>query len=248
MDVVQLGKVNSSGIPGDAPQWAVERAQRLVSTNENILAVYVVSDENRCNAIKQPFTLFACPLLWVHALLVSPCMCALAYSQNNILKSTIYVVTDKRIYKSIDGDVSVCCCCNQGKDSGDVNLEAVTGVGVDMPGMNCCCPVKYAMIALPIGHPMAIAGGGKHMPPTKFPMLVSDPDATVRLIREAKDALSIPSTQGSVVQASSVVVVEPMEMEREDPIAKIGKLKQLLDLGALTQEEVRCTVGGTRSP
>jgi len=237
-----LGKVNSAGIPGDAPQWAVDRAQQLVSAGESILAVYVISDDNRCAAIKQPFALLVCPLFWIHALVLSPCICAFCYNQNAIMKSTVYVVTDRRIYKSIDGDVAICCCCNQGKDSGDVTLQDITGVGIDMPGMNCCCQLKYASVSLPFGHPMACAGGGKHVPHTKMPMLVDDPEATVRVIRAAKDALGgVPMAQGyhaGVVQSVPGVVVEPMQMERgEDPIEKITKLKKLLDAGAITQEE-----------
>ena len=42
----------------DVPQWATDRARQIVQPGENILGIYVVSDENRKNAVKQPMACF----------------------------------------------------------------------------------------------------------------------------------------------------------------------------------------------
>ena len=107
-------------------------------------------------------------------------------------------------------------CCPPNRDSGDVLLADVTSVGMDMPG-DCvpsypCCPTKQVVLGLPVGHPLAYFGDKKGVPDTKMAMLVDDPEAGVKLIREAKDRAA---AGGSVVATTAgVAVAAPMQMER----------------------------------
>ena len=98
-----------------------------------------------------------------------------------------------------------------------------------------CFPTKFVVLGLPMGHPLAKLGGGnsnKHMPHTKMALLVDDPAQAATMIREAKDK----STTVPVTVAGAALM--PMQMERpEDPAEAIGKLKSLVDAGAITQEE-----------
>ncbi|EOD15390.1 hypothetical protein EMIHUDRAFT_103350 [Emiliania huxleyi CCMP1516] len=86
-----MSVTNAKG-SSDVPQWATDRARQIVQPGENILGIYVVSDENRKNAVKQPMACFlAMPCFWPHALLMSPCLYAACQSGNKILKSTVIV-------------------------------------------------------------------------------------------------------------------------------------------------------------
>ena len=42
------------------------------------------------------------PCWWPEAILCAPCLCAFCHSANEALKTTVYVLTDKRLYQSID--------------------------------------------------------------------------------------------------------------------------------------------------
>ena len=149
------------------------------------------------------------------------------------MKTTVYVLTDKRLYQSLDKPVAA-VCITQGVDSGDVELKDINSVGQDMPGMQCgqqCFPTKFVVLGLPMGHPLG-GNSNKHMPHTKMALLVDDPPQAATMIREAKDK----STTAPVTVAGTALT--PMQMERpEDPAEAIGKLKSLLDAGAITQEE-----------
>ena len=220
-----------------APDWAMQRAQGLVSSGETILAVWTISDENRENSIKQPLaTLALLPCFWPHAICCAPCICSCLHSQNEAMKTMVYVLTDKRLYQSLDKPVAA-VCITQGVDSGDVELKDINSVGQDMPGMQCgkqCFPTKFVVLGLPMGHPLAKLGGGnnKHTPHTKMALLVDDPAQAATMIREAKDK----STTVPVTVAGAALM--PMQMERpEDPAEATGKLKSLVDAGAITQEE-----------
>jgi len=200
-----------------------------------ILGIYTVSDENRKNAIKQPFGCLVLPCFWPHAIVCSPCICVALKSLDDVLASVVYVITDKRVYQSVD--VTGGACCIPGKDSGDVTLNDINGTSMDMPG-SCggvqCCPVKQVVLGLPLGHPLANAGGTKHTPHTKMQMFVDDPDAVIALLRKAKDAYVGPG-MGAFTQP----IVVPMEMARAEPDAmdQMAKLKTLLDSGVINQAE-----------
>ena len=195
----------------EAPEWAMTRANSIISSGETILNVWVISDENRKNAIKAPFTCCLCPLWWPIAIPCSPCICMAMYSGNEHMKTTVYILTDKRIYMSLDKPQQI-VCCPPNRRSGDVLLADVTSVGMDMPGVYPCCPTKQVVLGLPVGHPLAYFGDKKGVPNTKMAMLVDDPEAGVKLIREAKDRAA---AGGSVVATTAgVAVAAPMQMER----------------------------------
>lgn len=201
-----------------------------------ILGIYTVSDENRKNAIKQPFACLVLPCFWPHAICCSPCICVAIQSQDAILASVVYIITDKRVYQSVDVTGGNTCCI-PGKDSGDVTLNDINGTSMDMPG-SCggqnCCPVKQVVLGLPLGHPLANAGGTKHTPHTKMQMFVDNPEAVIALLRQAKDAYVGPGMAAAIAP-----IVVPMQMARGEPDAmdQLAKLKTLFDSGVLNQAE-----------
>ena len=248
---VQYKTSTKSGSPADAPHWAVERARKIVQPGENILAIYTISTDNLTNAAIQPFALFmVCPCLWPHALFCSPCLLGAYFGNKAILESAVYVLTDKRLYRSIDVQNSPgSCACHPGKDSGDVMLKDIQGVGIDLPGVviaNQCLPVKQVIVALPLGHPLAHIGGTKRVPPNKLAIYIDDPEQAAQIIRGAMDAANSSAAQPVVVAGAQVIApVAPMgmEMEREDPMTQLKKLKELLDMEALTQAEFEAAKG-----
>lgn len=248
-------KVSSGGVHGDPPDWALERARALIAPGETILGVYTVSEKNRHGAVLAPVTpLLVLPCFWPHACILSPCLCSCLYASNAYMKGIIMVVTDKRVYRSVDNSNagSKPPCCVTGKDSADLPLSDINSIGQDNPGKMCgiqLLPTTQVVLGTPMGHPLATAGGSKHTPPSKAMIYCEDPESTMRLIREAKEALAQQAQQPiMMVQPANVGVVmpgqvvapvaQPMEMVREDdPMTQIKKLKELLDMGAISQGE-----------
>jgi len=231
-----------SDIAGNAPQWALDRAQALVPPEENILGVYVISDENRRNILMQPCAIGVCPLFWPHLIIMSPCLAAQYFVAKAVAESLVYVLTNRRLYKSIDPKTGGAVCCSPGQDSGEVELTSITGLGIDLPGNAFgikCCPTKQVVLSLPLGHALAErerVGRGSHRHlalGSKMVMYVDNPQEVVSLIRSVKDAA--PGVAPSIVVQAAPV--QPMEIARDDPAEQIASLKKLLDAGALTQEE-----------
>jgi len=236
------------------------RARQLVTSSETILGVWVVSDANRSSAVKQALAPLALPCWWPEAILCAPCLCAFCHSANEALKTTVYVLTDKRLYQSIDTPQKAVCCSDHvtmlGRDSGDVALGDINSVGADLPGSACepqvCCPASMVIIGLPLGHPLATLGGGvsmshgssnsnfqHHIPNTKMALFVDHPEQVMRMIREAKDKVGQQQQVVTVVPGVAVAPMAPcMEMAREvDPAEGIMRLKKLLEAGAITESE-----------
>ena len=201
----------------EAPEWAMTRAKSIISSGETILNVWVISDRNRGNHLRHESSTCLCPPCWPIAIICSPCVCMGIHSSNAYMKTTVYILTDKRIYMSLHKPQQI-VCCPPNRGSGDVLLADVTSVGMDMPG-DCvpsypCCPTKQVVLGLPVGHPLANLGGNikKGVPDTKMAMKVDDSEAVVKLIREAKDRAA---AGGSVVATTAgVAVAAPMQMER----------------------------------
>ena len=203
----------------EAPEWAMTRAKTVISSGETILNVWVIGDKNRVNEVIAPLAwcLPCLPCIWEIFIPCLPCICMGMYSGNEHMKTTVYILTDKRIYMSLHKPQQI-VCCPPNRDSGDVLLADVTSVGMDMPG-DCvprypCCPTKQVVLGLPVGHPLANLGGNikKGVPDTKMAMKVDDSEAVVKLIREAKDRAA---AGGSVVATTAgVAVAAPMQMER----------------------------------
>ena len=200
----------------EAPEWAMTRAKSIISSGETILNVWVISDRNRGNHLRHESSTCLCPPCWPIAIICLPCVCMGIHSSNAYMKTTVYILTDKRIYMSLDKPQKI-VCCPPNRGSGDVLLADVTSVGVDMPG-DCwkqgppCCPTKHVVLGLPGGHPLASIGGNLKtgVPDTKMKMLVDDPEASVKLICEAKDR----AAAGVVATTAGVAVAAPMQMER----------------------------------
>jgi len=202
----------------EAPEWAMTRAKTVISSGETILNVWVIGDKNRVNEVIAPLAwcLPCLPCIWEIFIPCLPCICMGMYSGNEHMKTTVYILTDKRIYMSLDKPQKI-VCCPPNRGSGDVLLADVTSVGVDMPG-DCwkqgppCCPTKHVVLGLPGGHPLASIGGNLKtgVPDTKMKMLVDDPEASVKLICEAKDR----AAAGVVATTAGVAVAAPMQMER----------------------------------
>jgi len=159
-----------SDIPGNAPQWAIQRALKVVGRDEKILGVFVVSDSNRCSSVAGPYKTCLCPMFWGLLCLSMPCLICNSFAGNAILKSTVYILTDVRVYRAIDGD-TWCICCNEGRDQIELKLTAINSVTVNNAARGSCCPISQVE-----------CNGGSGMS-----LLVDDPDEVARLIREAKD-------------------------------------------------------------
>ena len=248
------------GVDGDPPQWAVDRAQALVAPGETILGIYTISEKNRTNATLQLMTpMLVLPCFWPHFCILSPCICACIVS-SWVSLGQVFIVTDKRIYRSVDECNEKTCstprrCCG-GRDSADAELSIITSMETVKGGALCCLqlfPTKRVVLRLPFGHPLANAGARKRTPNYLTVIYCDDPEAVMRLIRDAKDkastaasAVVAPGMVTATVMAAPVVqpgivqpgIVQPMEMEREDdPMTQLKKLKELLDMGAITQAE-----------
>ena len=246
------------GVDGDPPQWAVDRAQALVAPGETILGIYTISEKNRTNATLQLMTpMLVLPCFWPHFCILSPCICA-CIGSSWVSLGQVFIVTDKRIYRSVDTEKTGWtprCCCG-GRDSADAELSIITSMETVKGGALCCLqlfPTKQVVLRLPFGHPLANAGARKRIPNYLTVIYCDDPEAVMRLIRDAKDkastaasAVVAPGMVTATVMAAPVVqpgivqpgIVQPMEMEREDdPMTQLKKLKELLDMGAITQAE-----------
>ena len=241
-----------------------ELAKSLIAPDETILAVLRASSDNTYNAAMQPIGCIAMlPCFWPHAVILSPCICMAVQSGLAVLNATLYVVTNRNIYRHV-GDATTCCPI-PGKSSGQQDLASINSVGTDMPGAACgqqCFPTKKIVLGVAPGSVLANAGGSKHTPNNRIMIFVDDPDEVMRIVREAKEALGPmgmgmnPAAMGmmmmgmapqqQVVQQTTTQVVQAtavpqgMEMERggEDAFEQIAKLKKLLDMGAISQAEV----------
>lgn len=229
------------------PQWAEDRAKSIVMPEETILGIYTISDKNRRNAVRSPLAMMLwCPLFWPLLIFASPCMLTSMSVQSAILKSTVYVITDKRLYKSIDPAEVGNACFMPGRDSGDVLLQDITGVYLDMPSRvmgKKVLPVQQVIVNLPIGHPLAdpIPTDSEYGMEirTCMHMLVDDPQEVINVLRKAKDT---EQSQPQPVVISNTVPGTAVPENRtnqniQDSYDVLLKLKELLDAGAITQEE-----------
>lgn len=143
--------VRSSGVrpPGGAPQWALDRAQSLVQPGEEILGVYVIPAANRSKAVKWPY--LEDPCNWPVCIVCAPCtVCACLYVPE-VFKSLVYVVTSRRLIKSIPSPTSngrrflemcvhACEAVPRSYDvSGDVDILAIEDVTLELPGREAWC-------------------------------------------------------------------------------------------------------------
>jgi len=221
----------------EVPQWAEDRAKSIVSPDETIIAIYTISEQNRRNAVRQPLLPALCPLFWPVMILGGPCIYATMSVENTILKSTIYIVTDKRLYRSIDpGEVGSNCLYTPGRDSGSVALEDITGMYIDNPSRvlgTKVLPLRQLIINLPMGHPLAqeLPRDRSENGPsirTSMIMLVDDPAEVIAVLRKAKEEKHNKPQQ---------VVFSNGSAPENDEYSALKKLKELLDAGIITKAE-----------
>ena len=93
------------------------------------------------------------------------------------------------------GDACTCCPV-KGKSNGSVPLYQINSVSTDMPNQACgkaCFPTTAVVMGLPLGHPLANAGGrggGKHSAAIPNMMLAimcneEEADPLMRIIRQS---------------------------------------------------------------
>lgn len=151
----------------------------------------------------------------------------------------MYVVTDKNLYQQVDAKAGG---FGTGRDSGFVPLHNINSIGTDMPGLafgQNCCPITQLTLGVPPGSAIANSGGGNHdgivIPHRQCVMLVDEPEEAMKLIREAKaNAESVPAPVQLVMPT---ILGQAANNPRASGFTKIQQLKQLLDAGAITQEE-----------
>merc|ERR1712178_435430 len=222
-------KTNLQNKMDGVPQWAQDRAKSIVPVDETIIGIYTISDQNRRNALRAPFAPMRLPIFWPLLILSSPCLLTSMYVQNSILKSTVYIITDKRLYGSID-PAEGNACFTPGRDSGDVLLQDITGVYIDMPARfmgRKFFPVKQVIVNLPIGHPLATAPASDRSEDgmairTFMQMFVDDPQEAVN---------------ANAVVASTGIPASNTSHDDDRSYDALIKLKELLDAGAITKDE-----------
>ena len=207
------------------PYWATTRALDIVSSGEEtILGVWLVSDHERVNTVKQYLAQLVClSSLSCAPCIFAPCMCACMHSVNEALTKVIYVLTDKTLYQSLDRPQTEQTreWISQGRDSGNIALEDINYIGTDLAGETCCqqCfPLAPVVLGLPSGHPLATTGGDMYsrrshergirrpdIPHNKMRLMVDQPEQVMRMIHEAKDKAG-PRFSG--------LAVAPIEMAR----------------------------------
>lgn len=240
-------KTNLQNKMDGVPQWAQDRAKSIVPVDETIIGIYTISDQNRRNALRAPFAPMLLPIFWPLLILSSPCLLTSMYVQNSILKSTVYIITDKRLYRSID-PAEGNACFTPGRDSGDVLLQDITGVYIDMPARfmgRKFFPVKQVIVNLPIGHPLATAPASDRSEDgmairTFMQMFVDDPQEVINVIRKAKDAVHSQPQQvviANAVVASTGIPASNTSHDDDRSYDALIKLKELLDAGAITKDE-----------
>lgn len=211
------------------PTEAWKRAVELVGPGEEILAVYTISDENRRSMTN---AMFICPPC---LLCCKPC-CAPAYEA--MLASTIYIVTDRYLYRQVDSKNRT---FSTGNNSGQCLLSDISSIGTDRPpavfGMNPY-PMNVVMIGLPLGNVLADTGpsmgdGSNRMTmPTQMRMLVDEPEEVMRLIRAAKEKADANRFGGG---GGPVPVVMGADAHADETaLDKIKKLSELRDAGAIS--------------
>eukprot|EP00316_Scyphosphaera_apsteinii_P009920 CAMPEP_0119314770 /NCGR_PEP_ID=MMETSP1333-20130426/34001_1 /TAXON_ID=418940 /ORGANISM="Scyphosphaera apsteinii, Strain RCC1455" /LENGTH=256 /DNA_ID=CAMNT_0007319967 /DNA_START=79 /DNA_END=849 /DNA_ORIENTATION=+ len=238
----------SDDVDGRAPSWALQRARQIVSQSEIIKAVYVVSDKNCKNILNVHFLgpMFV-PCCLPFSILTSPCGYMAYKSSEAHLKSTVYIVTDKRFYISIDDGLGKITCNNctcSGQffylKGGNVALSDIYGMSPERlmtTEVECSCakglfPIEQVILALPQGHPLAAYGASRYSGANKAIIYVDNPQAVIQLLQSSKDGTASP-----LAILTAAAVPEAMEIDREAPAEKIKKLKDLLDIGAVTQAE-----------
>lgn len=225
-----------SNIEGNPETGDLETAQKLIAPGETILAIYRAGPDNAKNATLQPFACLACPCFWPHAIVCCPCIVAGFLNAKAYFEGTMHIVTDKSLYRHTDTAPPCPCLPTTGRESGSQPLADITSFGSDMPGAACgkqCCPTTKIVLGVGQGSVLANCGGSKHVPSSQCMILLPNPEEALAFIRNAKEQAPGQQAMGHSFAMPATVVGAPAQ----DATQKILGLKQMLDAGAITQEE-----------
>ena len=230
-----------------------ERAKQIVSKDERIIMTWKPTREQAADAVYGDHCKHVVnPCNWPFQLIGGPCIVACLRQQINRDMNTLVVLTDKKIYRQVDHQGG---CCTAHVPSGEVYLSEVhsvwagrqrsDGQHIDSKSMcDACCPtMAFVTLGLPPSHLLATTGATKRSPHNKTFILVGDDHkeatAATKLILETKSgAMGAGAASAPLVDAVAVGPgTQTMERSGDGPLEKIEKLKGLLDIGALTQEE-----------
>jgi hypothetical protein len=276
-------------------EW--RKIRRMITENENVLAIWQPDPQNIENNSARAFSMFAVPCLWPHAIIMCPCLTAAYITAQQTMRATSYILTNKNMYQMVDADIGG-GCIKTGLDGGSEELSSVTSVAIDNKGGGACdlCPISGVVLGMPVGSVLANTGGRQSkrssLPNDKvsplvrhrrvqsiqhlnlcdlqFFMFTDQPEHVRNVITIVRDQIRQANAQGQagligqefrataplIGQAvgqeirSAIAVGNPMlppiadVVARDEPeddsleaMEKILKLKQLLDAGAITEEE-----------
>lgn len=227
------------------------RAQQCIAADETIIDIFTISEEAaKAEAMdKLHIRLLLCPLFWLHGLCCGPFMYSFYFQHVKERMNTIFILTDRRLYRSVDVEAAGPPSClgvgTGSRDSGDVLLSDIKGIAVSHPEA-CSSSKAVVEVRMPPGHPlcpvaMGESGGRRaHQFPLSIPC--DDAEAVVQKIRAAQNAQRTAQRNAQAYTPTVIaepIAVQPMEIAREevDPMTTIKKLKELLDMGAITQAE-----------
>merc|ERR1712113_564953 len=101
-----LMRRNSLGIRSD--HECRQRAQQVVGPGEKILGVYSISASQLRNYMNQNWSIVACPLFWGFLCVLMPCFCACMGCTKSKVESTLWIVSDQKIYRQQDWEAPGC--------------------------------------------------------------------------------------------------------------------------------------------
>mmetsp|Transcript_14036 Transcript_14036/g.46091 ORF Transcript_14036/g.46091 Transcript_14036/m.46091 type:complete len:245 (-) Transcript_14036:998-1732(-) len=214
----------------------LERARKIVSSSERIIAVYRCGprDKVELNASAPILALGVIPCFWPVCIPQLPCLFAGRSVAKSLAEGTMYILTNKNFYAEVDAviDDTISCLALQvrmaeyGRVSGfvslnDIHTVSVVEMKIGIGGM--WGAINSVVMGLPYASPVANVAVTKRQPPSQLVLLVKDPLELETLVKEAKIG---------VTSAPPVQVVTA-----DDPTDKILRLKKLLEQGAITEEE-----------
>lgn len=190
----------------------MDRARSVVDQDETILAVWKASPDQAYAAAMQKFQqhIFCPPLLWLE---VITCCCRISAWKTNY-ESTMYILTNKQLYKHYDGDRPVCLfdILQWAPQSGTVSLAYVKlGSANTLPPCSCslryidelfarskeintgplpsCCYVPVLRLIVPPANILSNAGLRQYQLPNEVHIIVNDVAEAEAIFSQAKAAM-----------------------------------------------------------
>ena len=225
---------------GGATEDDLRNAAERCDGEERIAAIWRIPSDVASSAACASFppALFL-PCFWPHLAVLSPCLISGYCTGVSLFEGTTYFLTDKALHVLVDASVGG-CLYRTGKDSGQVGLNEIKSIVVNNAASGLCAGFSPSTldVQVPYGSPVANSGGSSDKSPGTFKMFVQNPDEARKLLMAAKNAFVGSSAGGSF--AGGIIAPGSVQMaiaEKKSPGEKLVKLKELLDIGAVTQEE-----------